>query len=120
MPMSKSRKLALIRSLQNTRNKGDALEVELLIQGKTADARKVRARTDKLSKEIRKLISAAKRSWRGRAEALERDIRSTNARLQRSIGRITRRIEVAQNVVKAVGFIDDAVKLAADLARAVA
>ena len=113
MPISTPNKQLLIRSLQNARNKGDELEIELIIQGRAADAMKVRAATDRLSKQIRKLINGAKKSWRGNAKALQTNMQARNAKLQSSIRDIKKKVKVAQNIVKAVGFIDDAVVLAA-------
>ena len=113
MPISTPNKQPFIRLLQNTRNKGDELEIELLLKGRTAEAKKVREATDRLSKQIRKLINAAKKIWRGQAQALEKDMRKRNANLQGTIRDIKKKVKIAQNVVKAVGFIDDAVALAA-------
>lgn len=113
MPITTPNKQPFIRSLQNTRNKGDGLELELLLTGKEAAAKTVREATDRLSKEIRNVIDAAKKTWRGQAHVLEEDMRMRNANLQGTIRDIKKKVKIAQNVVKAVGFIDDAVALAA-------
>jgi hypothetical protein len=113
MPISKPNKQLLIRSLQATRNKGDELEIELLIAGRDAEAGQVREATDRLSKQIRRLITAAKKSWRGQADALLKDMKKRNASLQAAIRDIKKKIKIAENVVKAVGFVDDAVEVAA-------
>jgi t-SNARE complex subunit (syntaxin) len=39
-----------------------------------------------------------------------------NASLEKSIDKINKDVETAQNVVKAIGFIDDAVAIAAKVA----
>lgn len=113
MPISNPNKQLLIRALQSARNKGDELEIELLLQGRSAEAKQVRESNERLSKRIRKLISAAKKTWRGHAATLQQDMRKRNAALQGCIRDIRKSIGIAQNVVKAVGLIDDAAALAA-------
>ena len=115
MALSKPDKQLLIRSLQSTRNKGDQLEIELLIADRNTEARQVRDATNALSRQIRKLISAAKKSWRGQAASLVADMRKRNARLQGAIRDIQRKVRIAENVAKAVRLIDDAVLLAAKI-----
>ena len=95
------------------RRKGEDAELELLMLGKTAEAKKVRLATNRLSRRIDDGIAALMRAWLGQAAAVQGDIRKRNARLQGCIRDIRKKIKVAENVVKATKILDEAAKLAA-------
>ena len=113
MPISKANKRKLISAFQSTRNKADEIEIELLVEGRTTEAKKVRSANNALTKEIRTLIREAQSDWAGSAAKMIKDVRRGNSRIQASIREIRRTKGVAKNVVKAVGWIDKAVEIAA-------
>lgn len=115
MPINNIDKEALIDALLESKRKGFRLEISLRFQGKNAEADKVKAKTRKLSRTMDNLLSQAMQSWLGNATVLRQTMTKTNANLQASIRDIKKKIEVAENIVKAIGYLDDAIKLAAKL-----
>ena len=112
---SRDEKQRAIHALITSRSKGDSLELQLLMQGEAEAAARVRAATRRLSRKIDALIAAAMHTWRGRADALEDEMRRRNARLQARIRDIRNEIQVAENVVRATGLLDEAAWLASRL-----
>lgn len=120
MPIkSNSAKKAILVELKKTRAKGETAELELIMQGKDAEAVKVRQATNRLTRRIDDLLAAMMRDWLGQAATLQDDLRRRNARLQGCIRDIQNKIEIAENVVKATGMLDEAAKLAAVAAGAI-
>jgi hypothetical protein len=115
MSFSNSAKGRALRSLARTKEKAQRLEFTLRIQGMHSEALKVNARTRKLSRQIDQLIREAMRDWLGNARRVEAELKANNARLQRSIRNIRNSVQTASNVVKAIGFIDDAVAIVGKL-----
>ncbi len=115
MPIKNIDKEALIDALLESKRKGLRLEIRLRFQGKNSEADKVGAKTRKLSRRMDNLIAQAMQSWLGNATVLRQTMTKTNANLQASIRDIKRNIKVAANIVKATGYLDDAIKVAAKL-----
>lgn len=106
-------KRALLTELRRSRHKGEELELELIIKGRDAEAAKVRRSTNRLVRRIDDLLAAMMDDWLGEAAALQDDMRRRNARLQASLRDIRKKLDIAKNVVKATGMLDDAAELAA-------
>jgi hypothetical protein len=53
--------------------------------------------------------------WIGSANLTIEAIKKTNKNLQKTIRDIKKDVEVAKNIVKAIGYLDDAIKIAATL-----
>jgi hypothetical protein len=106
-------KRALLAQLTRSRHKGDELELELIVQGRDAEAAEVRRSTNRLSRRIDDLLAAMMRDWLGQASALQDDMRRRNNRLQACLRDIRKKLDIAKNVVKATGILDEAAKLAA-------
>ena len=53
--------------------------------------------------------------WIGSARLTIESINKTNENLQKTIRDIKRDVEVAKNIVKAIGYLDDAIMIAANL-----
>lgn len=115
MSINNRNKEAMIDALLESKRKGFRLEITLRFQGKAAEADEVKAKTRKLSRKIDDLLVRAMEDWLGNAAALIKTMKNTNAKLQASIRDIKKRIKVAQNVVKAIGFLDDAIDVAVKL-----
>ncbi|MFQ5667816.1 MAG: hypothetical protein ACE5I7_15495 [Candidatus Binatia bacterium] len=113
MPRSQPDKRQFINQLIASRNKGNVLELELIIQGKKKEAAKVHKATRKLSRRIDDMIAAAMRTWRLQASVFVNDMQKRNAALQAKIRDVKNKIKIAENVVKAVGVLDEAAALAA-------
>ncbi len=112
---NKEDKASIVDNLIITKRKGHALEIDLMFKGKDEDAKKVKKKTEELSKKIDLLLAALMKEWIGSAEPLIQKIKKTNAGLQKAIRDIKKDVETAKNVVKALGYLDEAVKIATDL-----
>lgn len=115
MAIGKQNKLELIHGLERTMSKGHRLVLTLRFQGRTQEARRVEARAKKLSKHIDKLMAAAMDDWLGSATQLKLRLARSNNRIQYSLREIQKKKDVAANVVKIIGHLDDVIQLAADL-----
>lgn len=82
------------------------------MQGKTEEADTVSKKTKNLSKQIDKLLGQLIDDWNGSTDQVIKSIRNNNASLQKSMNQIQEKIEVADNIVKAIGYIDTALKIA--------
>ena len=79
------------------------------------DAEKVKTKTNKLSKKVDSLLSALMQDWIGLAKLTIESIKKTNENLQKTIRDINKDVEVAKNIVKAIGYLDDVIMIAANL-----
>ena len=120
MPVSKQNKEDIIDRLLATHSKAQKLALNLKFAGNTADAAKVEQRNKDLSKRIDGLIAKAMRDWNTGAAAHLEGIKAANTKLQASIKDIKKKIAVARNVVKALGYLDDAIEIARKVALAIA
>jgi len=116
MPISPADKENLIDTFLETKRKGHRAEINLRFQGKSEDADKLAKRNKKLSTQIDKLIAQSMRQWNGSAATIISNMKQSNTKLQASVNNIKKKLKVAQNVVKIIGFIDEAIEKAAKLA----
>jgi hypothetical protein len=82
------------------------------LQGKPDEADKIRPGNTRLSREIDILIGQMMDEWLGDADRTMKDLTAVNAKLEAAVAEIKKQINVAQNVVKALGLLDDAVAIA--------
>jgi len=115
MAISQHKAEALIDALNTAKQKGMKLELRLTLAGEAAATRKVRAKHRTLSREIDGLLAKAMQGWQGSGAALERDLKASNRKLQRSIHAVRKKADRAEAVVKALGHLDDAIEVAAKL-----
>jgi hypothetical protein len=115
MTINEENKRVLIQNIRKSIRNGDDLEVELLLKGKNEEAEKIRKKTDELVLENKALIAALMKEWLGTVAEIEGNLQNINAGLKAVIQDIKGDIEIAQNVVKAVGYIDDAIGIATKL-----
>lgn len=84
-------------------------------QGRNEDAAKFDKRISRLQLEIDLLIEDLLKDWTGSASKLKDSLDAANAGLRNAIADIEQSVKTAQNIVKAIGYIDDVLAIAADL-----
>ena len=114
----KDSKEAVIQRLLVTKQRANTLEVRLLLAGKSEEAGKVAKRSKALTRQIEKLLGQVMDEWAGESTKIIADLKTANAGLQTSITNIKKNVKTAENIVKAVGLIDDAIVIARGLIRA--
>ena len=115
MSFSRTAKGRALRSLARTKEKAQRLEFTLRLQGQEDQAGEVDSQTHELAKQIDQLIKEAMTEWLGNAAKIEAELRANNDKLQRSIRNIQRNVQTANNIAKAISYIDDAVSIAGRL-----
>lgn len=101
------------RRLTSALNKGVILELELRSRGEDDQADQVAEATERLGAAAGEIRAAITEEWTGRAAALNAASRRLVGDLQKELAAIRRTMDVAERVVKAIGYIDDLVELAA-------
>jgi hypothetical protein len=102
----------LLESLMGIHRQGQVAEIRLRFQGGLDEGEKIWEGNIRLSMEIDILIGRIMEDWLGSAARATADLRKANTNLKTAIDDIRRQIEVAQNVVKVVGLLDEAVAIA--------
>ena len=102
----------VLESLMAARRQGQLAELSLRFQGKSDEAEKIWEGTTRLSTEIDILIGRMMEDWLGAAHRAIRDLTVANDKIDAAVADIKRQIQIAQNVVKVIGFLDDAVAIA--------
>jgi hypothetical protein len=118
MAMTQEEKEAILDQHLICSRKADHLEITLIFQGKTDEAEQVGDKNKLLRDEIDALLGSLMDEWLGQAELVGHDLRLANTNLQRRIKDIKDKINVAENVVKALGYIDDVIRIAKKLVAA--
>ena len=108
-------KRQVMQRFLKAKEKVHALEFELLLQGRDDDAAMVREAGNRVSDEIDRLLKQIMEEWLGEAKDVELELRAKNRSLQASISEIRKKVRTAQNVVKALGYVDDIVAIGAKL-----
>ena len=114
--ISKNSKEEIIQRLLITKQRSIALEVRLLVKGKSEEANKIKSKTKALTRQIDQLLSKLMDEWIGQAVMVIGNITKTNAALQTSITKVKNNEKTAENIVKAIGLVDDAINIAKALA----
>lgn len=111
-----STKQSIINDLLVTKQSGHRLEIALRFKGKANEANDVKRKTDELTDKIDDLLGQVMEEWSGQSKEIIAEIVKANSSLKAAINDIKRDLEIAENVVKAIGYIDDAVAIAAEIA----
>lgn len=111
----KEDKESVVDQLLMVKRKGHMLEIDLRFEKMEDEAEEVKGKTDKLSEEIENLLADLMKDWVGSAKETIESIKKTNKKLQDAIRDIKKDVEVAKNIVKAVGFLDEAIVIAVNL-----
>ena len=110
--MKTSEKNTLLDNLSVCYNRTNYLKALSEEQGRTDEAKRFSRRKDRLKLEIDGLLRDLYQEWIGDAKALREKIEVSNKALDESIKDIEQDIETAQNIVKAIGYIDDVIDIA--------
>lgn len=112
---TKEDKESIVDNLLITKRKGHNLEIDLMFKGMETEAENIRTETNELSKKVDSLLADLMKDWIGSAKATIESTRKTNQNLQKAIRDIKKDVEVAKNIVKAVGYLDEAIVIAVNL-----
>ena len=112
MAFEQSQKEKVIESLMAEHRQGQISEINLRLQGKPDEADKVWQENTRLAAEIDILIGQMMDEWLGNAERTIKGLAKINTKLEAAVAEIKKQMNVAQNVVKIIGLIDDAVAIA--------
>jgi hypothetical protein len=116
MAFEQTQKEKVIDSLMAEHRQGQIAEINLRLQGKPDEADKVWQENTRLSAEIDILIGQVMDEWLGNAERAMKGLAKINTKLEAAVAEIKKQIHVAQNVVKIIGLLDDAVAIAKKVA----
>jgi len=116
MAFEQTQKEKVIESLMAEHRQGQIAEINLRLQGKPDEADKVWQENTRLSAEIDILIGQVMDEWLGNAERAMKGLAKINTKLEAAVAEIKKQIHVAQNVVKIIGLLDDAVAIAKKVA----
>ena len=112
MSFSESEKEQLVSSLMDLRRESQRAELNLRFQKKEDAADKIKDANKALTRQIDRQLARLMEEWLGAAAQASADLQAANSGLEAAIGDIKNKIKIGQNVVKAVGFLDDAVAIA--------
>jgi hypothetical protein len=116
MAFEQTEKEKVVESLMAAHRQGQLTEVSLRFQGKPDEADKVWQDNTRLSAEIDILIGRMMDEWLGDAESAIKGLAKANTKLEAAVDEIKKQINVAQNVVKIIGLLDDAIAIAKKVA----
>jgi len=112
MAFELTEKEKVLESLTAAHRQGQLAEVSLRLQGKPDEADKIKPGNTRLSGEIDILIGQMMDEWLGDADRTMKDLTAVNAKLEAAVAEIKKQINIAQNVVKIIGLLDDTVAIA--------
>src|SRR5881398_1401495 len=112
MAFTESEKEKFLGSLMDMRRKGQSTEVNLRFQQQTVEADRVKEANKRLTDQIDAQVGDAMNQWLGSAANAMTELGKKSSGIDASIAAIKKKVKIAENVVKAVGFIDDAVAIA--------
>ena len=118
MAFEPTEKEKVLESLMSTHRQGQISEVSLRLQGKPDEADKIKPGNTRLSTEIDTLIGQMMDEWLGDADRTIKDLTALNGKLEAAVAKIKKQINIAQNVVKVLGLLDEAVAIAKKVAAA--
>jgi hypothetical protein len=112
MAFEATEKEKVLEGLMAARRQGQLAELSLRFKDKTEEAEKIWESTARLSTEIDIMLGKIMEEWVGRSEPVLKGLSAATAKLETAVGGIKKDIKTAQNVVKVVGLLDDAVAIA--------
>ncbi|WP_052417423.1 hypothetical protein [Cellvibrio mixtus] len=104
-----------IHSMQVTLQRCQNLELILRFQEDSTNASLLGAKNKALRKQIDKLIIEAMKDWLEDAQEVTTKIKNANKNLQISITNVKNKKQKGENIVKALGLIDDVISIATSL-----
>lgn len=112
MAFTDSEKEKFLASLMDMRRKGQRTEVNLRFQQETARADQVKEANKRLTGQIDDQEGELMHDWLGSATNAMTELGKKSKGIDTVIADIKKKVKIAENVVKAIGFIDDAVAIA--------
>jgi hypothetical protein len=119
MAMTKENKQEVIQRLLVGKQKAHILETSLRFEGKGEEADKVALKASDLSNQIDTLLAQVLEEWLGQTDAIIQAVKTANTALQQSIRKIQQGVKTAENLVKAIGLLDDLIATASQIAKAI-
>ena len=102
----------VLSSLMAAHRQGQITEVSLRLQGKPDEAEKIWQGNTRLSTEIDILIGRVMDEWLGDADHAIKGLTDVNTKVEAAAAEIKKQVNIAQNVIKVIGLLDDAVTIA--------
>lgn len=115
--MKPTEKNLLLDRLSVCYNRTNYLKALCEEQGLTDEVARFARRKERLKLEIDGLLRGLYHDWIGDAEALKETMDESNKAVDKAVKDIEQKIKTAENIVKVIGYIDDAIKIAAGLVR---
>lgn len=112
---AKPDKEAVVRQLLGAKEKGQALELQLLVRNETAKAEELDNANREITEQIRTLLASMMRDWAGEIDDVTARLAIANDNLRKDIAAVTNRIQTAKNVVSFIGELDGMVAVAKKL-----
>jgi hypothetical protein len=109
---STAEKKQIIQKLLQMKQGLIKLETRLRLQQNKAEADDVAKKSKALQREIDNLLKHLIDDWLGAARKVMGDISRANDALQTAIANIQKKLDVAKNVVKVIGLVDDVIGFA--------
>jgi ubiquinone biosynthesis protein UbiJ len=116
MAMTEENKQEVIQRLLIGKQKAHILETSLRFKGEGDEADKVAQKASELSNQIDTLLAQVLDDWLGQTDAIIQGIKKSNTSLQQSIRKIQQGVKTTENLVKAIGFLDDLIAIATQIA----
>jgi len=113
VPVPQDDKELILDRLMGMRDQGQRAEILLRSQKKIAEAEALWQGNARLSTEIDIVIGKLMDDWLGDAKSATKHLGAASEGLSVAIAKIKKQEQLAESVVKAVGYIDDAIKIAA-------
>lgn len=108
-------KVELYGVLVGALSKAVKLEATLRTKGDDTGTAQAAAKADELAESIKRIRLSINEDWKGQAAAATRKARTLNTSLREEVSAIKRVIDHSDRLVKAIGYLDDLIKLAAGL-----
>ena len=113
--MKASDKNLLLDRLSVCYNRTNYLKALCEEQALTDEAARLDRRKARLKLEIDGLLLDLYQDWMGDAQKLKGKLDESNKAVDKAVKDIEQKIQTAENIVKAIGYIDDVIEIAADL-----
>lgn len=118
--MTLNQKVDIYKKLVAALGKGVKLAAVLDRLGETAERKKVEKRNEELAGLAGRIRKKIQKSWNIGAKTTLKKIHSSSKKLQTQIASMEKTKKTAGKVVKALGFIDDLIEIAKQVAKAIA
>ncbi len=113
MHVPPTNKEQLRHQLQVSKQKAFLIELKLSFNGRYKEAAEVKKRVEALNRRIDSLLVEEMRDLLENSDKTISDVNLINKKVQRCIDDIHNNVDITENTVKLVGFIDDIVKIVA-------